>query len=277
MTRAIIIVAVSSAFAALSAEAQAAECDAAQACACPAAGHIAASPHHLGQARRGQESQALPQAEAKPAPIAERAAVPKALAAPKREAADKLFYAKIGGSGVPAETLRGGPDLGIGMRLELDRIGIDASMSLGVTQTGPKMEITGLRGSWVKLGAQYYLTPNEDSSPYLGGGLSWGGQRERVCNHTYSGTGLQAQIVAGYELLRSSTIRMFVQTDVTLPLYQAAHADQDASFARMRGQHQLYTGKLSADAPAQRYLPIMGLSLGIAWGQAHVIGVQKVK
>lgn len=199
-----------------------------------------------------------------------RADVPRELAAPKREAADKMFYARIGGSAVPGDGFAGGPDIGLGLRLELDRVGVDASMNLGVTQTGPAMSISGYRGSWLKVSGHYFLAPQADNSPYLGVGLSWGGRTETICNQKFGGTGLQGELTAGWEFLRGSTIRIFVQADATLPMYMA------------RGEapaQPVYLAKapLVTSAPEQRYLPTLGLSIGIGWGRPHVIGVEKVK
>ncbi len=39
---------------------------------------------------------------------------------------------------------------------------------------------------------------------------------------SYYGTGLHADISGGYEFLRASTVRMFVQADVSLPVYKAS-------------------------------------------------------
>ncbi|MFT3766576.1 MAG: hypothetical protein QM820_13845 [Minicystis sp.] len=201
----------------------------------------------------------------------ERASVPDALSSPEREAADKIYYTRLGGSALPSAGMQGGPDLGLGMRLELDRIGIDASMSFGVAQSGPKKEVTGVHGSIIKLTAQYYFMSQSDSTPYLGGGLSWGGRKQELDNLNYSATGLQAELIAGYELLRSSTIRIFLQADATLPLYMAK-----------AGAHETPTLHGKARAPAtpqisERYLPTLGLSLGIGWGRSHVLGLQQTK
>lgn len=38
---------------------------------------------------------------------------------------------------------------------------------------------------------------------------------------TYSGSGMQGELSLGFELLRASTIRLFVQADATFPFYRA--------------------------------------------------------
>ena len=199
-----------------------------------------------------------------------RANVPRDHVAPRRDVADKLFYSRLGYGALPGVSGSGGPDLGLGLRLELDRVGLDASVNLGLTRVGPGMNVEGLRGSWAKLTAQYFLTPDADGSAYLGGGLSWGGESASICNQKLSGSGLQGEVVAGYEALRSSTIRLFVQADATLPFYMATREGGASPMAYPRGA-------LTAARADQRYLPTLGLSLGIGWGQPHVLGVAKVR
>lgn len=190
------------------------------------------------------------------------AAASRPFMASQREVADKLFYGRLGQGAGLAGGLHGGPEIGLGMRLELNRIGLDASMSFGVTQMTKSMEITGLRGSWLKLTAQYFVAPEADATPYLGMGLSWGGQKEKVLGETYTGSGLSSEIVLGYEFLRSSTIRLFLQADATLPLYRAMRAETPQRIAH---------GKAAIASPELRYLPTIGLSLGVAWGKPRVI------
>lgn len=189
------------------------------------------------------------------------AQIPTAAAPALEQApADKLFYGRLGQGVSLAGGLHGGPVMGLGLRLELDRIGLDASVSFGMTRMGPNMEVTGIQGSWLKLTTQYYMLPNRDGTPYIGAGLSWGGQKEKIAGATYSGSGLQGEIIAGYEFLRSSSIRLFIQTDATLPLYQARNEQAAVAVPRARGQAAIPN-------VAQRYLPTLGLSLGIAWGR----------
>ncbi|APR84705.1 phage Tail Collar [Minicystis rosea] len=196
---------------------------------------------------------------------------PVASPASGRCVADKMFYARLGGSALPGVEMQGGPDLGLGMRFELEHVGIDASMSFGVTQTGPRKEITGVRGSWLKLTTQYYFLAHADSTPYLGAGLSWGGRKEEINHQTYSATGLQGEIALGYEFLRSSTIRIFVQADATLPFYEAKG---EAPALPIPSQAQ----RLTPDLPSRiesRYLPTIGLSLGIGWGRPRALECEK--
>jgi hypothetical protein len=91
-----------------------------------------------------------------------------------------------------------------------------------------------------------------------------------VCGERYAGSGLQAELVGGYELLRSSTMRIFIQADATVPLYMADHEGAPSA-----PTHDV-TGKPipTADAPAQRFLPSMGVSIGVAWGKPSCAGAR---
>jgi hypothetical protein len=195
--------------------------------------------------------------------IDEAAGIPvKGEIAATRTVAESLFYLRLGESAMMGSDVRGGPGVGLGYRIELDRFGVDASANLGVTDVARKTE-KGIEGSWLKLTAQYYFDPTADRSFYVGGGLSWGARSATVCGQRYAGSGLQAELVGGYELYRSSTMRIFVQADATLPLYMADHQGGPAA-----PSHDV-TGKPlpSADPPGQHLLPSMGISFGIAWGK----------
>ena len=109
-----------------------------------------------------------------------------------------------------------------------------------------------------KLTAQYYFMPDADKSPYLGGGLSWGFRNLSIGADRYSGTGLQAEIVGGYELFRKScNVRFFVQGNMSLPLYMANREGGAPS--------QGITVRKDDPPAGSRYLPTMGVTVGIAW------------
>jgi hypothetical protein len=177
--------------------------------------------------------------------------------------ADSLFYARVGQGITTAPGGPTGPALGLGYRLELDRVGIDASVNLSVPSV-MSSDKRGFEGSVAKLTAQYYFMPEADKSPYLGGGLSWGFRDMSVGADRYSGTGLQAEIVGGYELYRNScNVRVFIQGSVSLPLYMA-NLERSASLP------PITSVRPAADPPGppgSRYLPTVGISLGVAWGK----------
>ena len=188
-----------------------------------------------------------------------------AQAAPQRVEADSLWYVRLGYAGAVGKSLSSGPSIGFGYRYELDNLGIDVSAFNFMIDTGENNSSTGsnsagFTGSWIKLMGLYFMNPMANRSSYLGGGLSWGGTAIVDNNSTYSGTGLQAEVSAGYELLRASTIRMFIQADATLPLYSLKQTTVAAG------------GTLSTD---RSYAPTFAISFGLGWGRSltrvHVI------
>jgi hypothetical protein len=170
-----------------------------------------------------------------------------------RARADSLFYIRLGQGVAAAPGAPTGPGIGLGYRLELGHVGLDASMNLAVTNV-MNADKRGFVGSLAKLTAQYYFMPDADKSPYLGGGVSWGFRSLNVGADRYAGNGLQAEIVGGYEFLRNSNIRAFIQAGVSLPLYLVNRENVAGTTARSVG-------------PGTRYLPTMGLSFGVAWGK----------
>jgi hypothetical protein len=188
-----------------------------------------------------------------------------AQAAPQRVEADSLWYVRLGYAGAIGKSLSSGPSIGFGYRYELDNFGIDVSAFNFMIDTGENNSSTGsnsagFTGSWIKLMGLYFMNPMANRSSYLGGGLSWGGTAIVDNNSTLSGTGLQAEVSAGYELLRASTIRMFIQADATLPLYSLKQTTVAAG------------GTLSTD---RSYAPTFAISFGLGWGRSltrvHVI------
>ena len=71
----------------------------------------------------------------------------------------------------------------------------------------------------------------------------------------WHGRGLQAELTAGYELARTSPVRVFVQADASAPLFFAG--SQTFDYSRSTGTVQ--TGAES------RYFPSIVVSLGVGW------------
>jgi hypothetical protein len=188
--------------------------------------------------------------------------------APNRVEADSLWYARLGYGGAIGPSFSNGPAFGFGYRYELDSLGIDFSfLNLMVasdsSSTGGS---AGATGSWVKLMALYFLNPTANRSSYLGGGVGWGGTAVAHANNNagaigsnvgeYTGSGLQAELSLGYELLRASTIRMFIQADATLPFYKA------------RSETYISTAAGSTTTYESTYVPSFAVSFGIGWGRS---------
>jgi hypothetical protein len=191
--------------------------------------------------------------------------------APNRVEADSLWYARLGYGGVLGPNFTHGPALGFGYRYELDSLGIDFSflnfMIGNNSDNNNTSGSVGVTGSWLKLMALYFLSPTANRSTYLGGGVGWGvtavgsvaNTSTTTSISTYTGSGLHAELSAGYELLRASTIRIFLQADATLPLYMVHSTTITASNTNS----------------ASSYAPSFVVSFGIGWGKSitrvHVV------
>jgi hypothetical protein len=185
--------------------------------------------------------------------------------APNRVEADSLWYARLGYGGVVGPTFTHGPAFGFGYRYELDSLGIDLSFLnflVGNNSDNNSSGSVGVTGSWIKLMCLYFLNPTANRTTYLGGGVGWGGtavasgtsSNANTTASEYSGSGLHLEASVGYELLRASTIRIFVQGDVTLPIYKVHGTTYDST-----------TGFSNI---ASSYAPSFVLALGIGWGRS---------
>lgn len=181
--------------------------------------------------------------------------------APNRVEADSLWYARLGYAAAIGPLFNSGPAIGFGYRYELDNIGIDLSFfnlmfASNQGDTSGTNTSVGVTGSWIKLMGLYFMNPTANASLYFGGGVSWGGvavadagnANDTTDDKVYSGSGLQGEFSAGYELLRASTIRLFIQADATLPIYTVT---------------QDYPGTGS-----KAYVPTFGVSFGLGWGRS---------
>src|SRR5215471_11927641 len=188
----------------------------------------------------------------------DRNSVTSAQQAPNRVEADSLWYARLGYAGITGSVFNAGPDVGFGYRYELDSIGIDLSFNLVVATNRGSAGTGSVGGSFVKLEVLYFSNPTANASLYIGGGVSWGGTVVASDSVAYSGSGLQGEVSAGYEMLRASTIRLYAQLDATLPAYTVA-------------QQNLVLGTSGNRA----YAPTFGLSFGLGWGRSiariHVV------
>jgi hypothetical protein len=176
---------------------------------------------------------------------------------------DSVAYTRLGYGGIFGDRTYGGPAVGIfGYRKELDAFAIDVSFlnfqyesydrSYGYGPAGS----SGMSGAWLKLEALRFITPLADRSPYIGGGLSWSGVNLDNADTSWSGSGLQGELTAGYELARASTIRVFIQADAGLPMY------------KLRSEKYSYSTSypyVSLTTVGHRYAPSLSLSLGLGW------------
>lgn len=148
--------------------------------------------------------------------------------APRRVQSDNAFYVRLGGGATLGSPAAFGPSVGLGWRFELDHIGVDLSFLNLLIDSGERTESggNGWSASWVRLATYYFFDGQGGNSPYVGGGLSWGSvdvceenrEGDGVC---YSGSGLQGELTAGYEMFRASTVRLFFEANAMLPFYRA--------------------------------------------------------
>ncbi|HTR49251.1 MAG TPA: hypothetical protein VMJ10_01010 [Kofleriaceae bacterium] len=187
--------------------------------------------------------------------------------APRRVTADGLKYVRLGYGAVTGRTNAGGTAFGFGYRYELDQLAIDVSFLNLVWATQDVMDPTtgftetkgGLNGEWVRIGAVHYQDPIADRSLYYGGGIGYGTTDvyDESTGANYEGSGLQVTALVGYEMLRSSTIRLFVEAHVTLPMYTASFDFSD-------------TGTPDT---SNRWTPVAALTIGAGLGHSNTIGV----
>jgi len=197
----------------------------------------------------------------------DRTNVTSAQQAPNRVEADSLWYARLGYGGVAGPSFGHGPGIGFGYRYELDQLGIDLSflnlMFANNSNNNGSSGSVGVTGTWIRLMALYFLNPAANRSAYVGAGLGWGATAVASATDVnsatgsvsaYSGSGLQGEVSLGYELLRASTIRIFLQGDVSLPFYKI-HSETLTS---------------TTTNYASSYAPSFVVSMGIGWGHSTI-------
>ena len=141
------------------------------------------------------------------------------------------------------------------------RQALDASF-LNLVITKKDSSYNAASGTWIRLGANYYFDPFASSSLYAGAGIGWGGGSADVDGVNYSNSGIDFGLSAGYEMLRASTIRLFVQADANLPTYAIKGTRFDA------------TGTTSTSDSI--YAPSFTLSLGLGFGKSKTIAVKQL-
>lgn len=179
-------------------------------------------------------------------------------------------YARLGYGGLFGDHTYGMPGFGFGYRAALDSLGLDISfLNIQLNPDNAGTSNGGVAGSWLKLEALYFVKPKANASTYVGGGLSWGGvdfagssgsnnTSGTVVDRTnWHGSGLQGELTAGYEVLRATTMRVFVQADGVLPFYRTT--SETYSFSR--------TTRATSVTTERRYAPSLVLSLGLGWSR----------
>jgi len=203
--------------------------------------------------------------------VVDRTNVTAAQATAQRVHSDSFAYARLGYGAIFGGRAYGTPSFGFGYRAELDKVAVDVSfLNLRVDQSeGYGASASAGGTSLVKLSGLYLLNRDANSTPYLGGGLSWG---RTYINEGYPtevtrvgtgpgavyyydtggrGSGLQGELTAGYEFGRATTIRMFVQADAILPFYSVVS--------------QTISSRGVVSSTTRRYTPSLVMSVGLGW------------
>ena len=179
--------------------------------------------------------------------------------APRRVQSDDLKYVRLGYGTVAGGSVFGGPAFGFGWRHELDRIGIDLSFInfIIAAESKPNESAINFGGNWVQLETLFFFDPMGSNTLYLGGGISWGAtaiyEEGMTSNTRISGSGLQGQVTGGFEMFRSSTLRLFLEADATLPFY---YCTPDFSGSNI-----------------SRYTPSFLIRAGTGWGKSNTLQV----
>ena len=173
-------------------------------------------------------------------------------AMPNRIENDSLAYAGIG----PGYIFGVNPDevpitIAGGYRYELDSFAIDLGGQL-VIAGGEDSAGVSFLGS---ISAIRFLDPVANNSMFVGGGLGLGTIAVGKDEQTFSGGGLHARAVAGYEFFRASNMRLILQADVTLPLYDL---EGDTTFDDQGNEIE------NSDT---KYAPVLGLTIGGGWSK----------
>jgi hypothetical protein len=163
-----------------------------------------------------------------------------------------LYYVRAGYGTLFGGGSSAGPGAGMGFRRERDAFAIDVSFFNYQSNSDRDYAYRGgSSSSLLKLEALRFMNHTANATPYFGGGLSWGSVNAHHADGLFRGIGLQGEITAGYEALRASTIRLFVQTDVVLPFYSA--------------KAEIFRARM-APITERRYIPSASLSVGMGWG-----------
>jgi hypothetical protein len=172
---------------------------------------------------------------------------------------DRFWYARLGYGGVFGDDFTGGPALGFGFRAAFDSFGLDVSFlnyKAPASSSVPAYDSSAsMASSLLKLEGLYFTKPKANATAYLGGGLSYGTTLVEGGFQTGVGRGLQGELTVGYEWLRASPLRVFVQADTTLPFYNITSGTFYSPYSPSRPT--ITTG--------ERYAPSLVVAIGLGF------------
>ena len=190
--------------------------------------------------------------------VIDRTNVTSSQAEAKRVHSDSIWYGRLGYGAVFGDRVYGTTAFGFGFRGELDTFAIDvAFLNNQFGSLGNYSSPRAFAASFLKLSGLRFVDPQADRSIYYGGGLSYGHRMISRGTSTYSpgryttdwsGSGLQGELTAGYELARATSVRVFVQMDAVLPFY------------KITSDTGSFNGPITTDS---RYVPSLVLSVGV--------------
>ncbi len=164
------------------------------------------------------------------ADVVDRTNVTSAQTEALRVPSENLFFVRVGYGYATGPGKGGGAVLGLGWRRELNRLALDVSFAnlhvLSQGDGGPSEDPLSA-GSFtpVALGVNYHFRPLASATPYAGLGLGF------TVHDPGAGEskGLDVRFDLGYEMLRTSTLRLFVQADAILPTYEVTRTSWDSA------------------------------------------------
>lgn len=181
---------------------------------------------------------------------------------PMRIKADSLIYFGLGYGMISAPQAQGGPDFEAGYRYELDWVAVDLSLDsslFGLNENrGDNLDNQEGVAFGVNLDALYFFDPTADHSIYAGAGLGWTTAYLESGSRNWDGSGIAGRALVGYELLRSSDIRLMVAAQAVLPFYTLAGSNDG---------HDEMNGMPTdlGDHGERQWAPTFTTSLGIGW------------
>jgi hypothetical protein len=138
----------------------------------------------------------------------------------QRVKADYMTIFSFGGTMYPPAGASVIPTFGTGLRVELDKWAIEVSGKLAL----PIYENNNFFAASGHLSALYFLNGTDNHSLYVGGGPGFSILAEGDSS-TAEGAGFDGQLIGGYEMFRASNMRMFLQSNIEIPLYTIDGAD----------------------------------------------------
>lgn len=152
---------------------------------------------------------------------------------PERVQADQLALIGIGMGAISGDELYSGAKIEGGYRYELDSWAIKFNY-YGIFETNTPESRQSANTLALDVGMDYYLFPNKDQSPFVGGSLGLGrttipkqNPDSDMFSTGRSGGGLHVNASVGYEFLRTSNISFITKLTGAFPTYEVGENDKD--------------------------------------------------